>query len=136
MSGELAFLDVDGIEIANAYRTLEYIKRLGSPKWQVPEGYPCSVLAREVGGVGPFTSPSVDPAPWYDSTIPESAEFLGLITKLDFQTLSVKRNISQRFGSLGGGVIGIEQVAGRGLHADAMLIATTCAGLEYGRHWI
>jgi hypothetical protein len=64
MSGELPFIDIDGVEIANGYRTLEYLRRgLGGAAWQVPEVYPCSVLAREVGGVGPFISPSVDPAP-------------------------------------------------------------------------
>src|SRR4029077_9806803 len=52
------------------------------------------------------------------------------------QTLGIKRNISQRFGNLGGGVIGIEQYAARNLHVDGLLIATSCAGLEYGRHWI
>lgn len=137
MSGELPFIDIDGVEIANGYRTLQYLRNgLGGVNWEVPEIYPCSVLAREVGGVGPFVSPSADPAPWYDATIPESAEFLGLISKLDFQTISVKRNISQRFGSLGGGVIGIEQFAARNLHVDGLLVASTCPGLEYGRHWL
>jgi hypothetical protein len=137
MSGELPFIDIDGVEIANGYRTLEYLRRgLGGTNWEVPEIYPCNVLAREVGGIGPFTSPSADPAPWYDSTIPESAEFLGLISKLDFQTLGIKRNISQRFGNLGGGVIGIEQFAARNLHVDGLLVAATCPGLEYGRHWL
>jgi hypothetical protein len=137
MSGELPFIDIDGVEVANGYRTLEYLRRgLGGVNWQVPEVYPCPVLAREVGGIGPFVAPQTDPAPWYDATIPESAEFLGLISKLDFQTLDIKRTISQRFGSLGGGVIGPEQFAARNLHVDGLLVAATCAGLEYGRHWL
>jgi hypothetical protein len=137
MSGELPFIDLNGVELANGYRTLEYLRRgLGGPKWEVPVAYPCSVLAREIGGVGPFISPSADPAPWYDATVPESSEFLGLVSKLDFQTIDVKRSISQRFGGIGGGVIGVEQFAARGVKVEAMLIASSCAGLEYGRHWV
>lgn len=137
MSGELPFIDLNGLEIANAYRTLAYLQRgLGGVKWQAQVPYPCSVLAREVGGVGPFVSPIADPAPWYSAATPESAEFLGLIVKLDFQSLDVKRSISQRFGGIGGGVIGVEQFAARGITVKGMLIASSCAGLEYGRHWI
>lgn len=137
MSGELHFMDLNGLEIANGYRTLEYLRRgMGGPNWQVPGTYPCSVLAREVGGVGPFVSPAADPAPWYDASTPESGEFLGLISKLDFQTISVNRSISQRFGGVGGGVIGVEQFGARSVKVEGMLIATSCAGLEYGRHWI
>lgn len=138
MSGELPFIDVDGLEVANGYRTMEYLRRgLAGPKWIVPETYPCSVLAREVGGVGPFVSPSADPAPWYDATIAESANFYGFMpTIIDFQTLSVTRSQSQRFGGIGGGVIGVEQVAVRGMHVDGYLLASTCQALEYGRHWL
>lgn len=137
MSGELPFIDLNGVEVANAYRTLAYLRRgLGGVKWQVPSLYPCGILAREIGGVGPFTSPSVDPAPWYDAATPESAEFLGFVPKLDFQTIDAKRSISQRFGGIGGGVIGVEQFAARGIKVTGMLIASSCAGLEYGRHWL
>lgn len=137
MSGELPFIDLNGVEISNGYRTLEYLRRgLGAMNWQVPEVYPCAVLNREIGGVGPFISPSVDPAPWYDASIPESAEFLGLVSKIDFKTIKVLRSVSQRFGGVGGGVIGVEQIAARGALVDGMLIASTCPGLEYGRAWI
>lgn len=140
MSGELSFLDVGGLELANSYRTRSYLSRglAGHPKWEMGgAALGCSVLAREIGGVGPFVSPSADPAPWYDSTIPESAEFLGLyVTSLDFSTIDVRRNVSQRFGGVGGGVIGFEQLGARGVYVKAWLIASSCAGMEYGRHWV
>lgn len=136
MSGELPFIDVNGVEVANAYRTASYLQRgLGPLTFEVGS-LGCSVLAREVGGMGPFVSPSADPAPWYSASVPESAEFLGFIPRMDFQTIDVKRSVSQRFGGIGGGVIGIEQFAARGLHVEGMLIASTCPGLEYGRHWL
>lgn len=140
MSGELPFIDIDGIEVCNGYRTMSYLRLLGGPKWIVPEVYPCSILAREIGGVGPFTSPSADPAPWYDATVPESADFFGFMPSgnqgIDFQTLDVVRSATQRFGGIGGGVIGVEQVAVRAMTVTGLLIAVSCQGLEYGRHWI
>lgn len=137
MSGQLAFLDVNGREVANSYRTAAYLQRgLADRVWEVPD-LGCLVLAREVGGVGPFVSPSADPAPWYDATVPESAEFLGLLlTNLDFQTTHTSRAIRQRFGGIGGGTISYESSAARQCAGAGLLIASTCAGLEYGRHWV
>lgn len=138
MSGELHFLDIDGQEVANSYRTLSYLSRglgpFGLSRFEVGR-LGCAVLAREVGGMGPFISPALDPAPWYDAAYPESAEFLGVILKVKFQMLKVTRSVSQRFGSVGGGVIGVPQLQARGLDSKSMLIASSCAGLEYGRHW-
>jgi hypothetical protein len=137
VSGQLAFLDVNGHEVANSYRTASYMQRgLAAINWTVPD-LGCLVLAREVGGVSPFVSPSADPAPWYDAAIAESAEFLGLyLTELDFQSTVTLRSIKQRFGGVGGGTISFEQSAARGCVAAGYLIASSCAGLEYGRHWL
>lgn len=95
------------------------------------------MLAREIGGVGPFVSPSADPAPWYDAAVPESAEFLGLyVVDLDFQSVDVRRSVSQRFSAAQGGVIGFEQVGARLVKVRAYLVASSCPGMEYGRHWV
>lgn len=137
MSGELSFLDINGQEVANSYRTLSYLRGgLGAVKWEVGS-LGCAILSREVGGVAPFVSPSADPAPWYSAAFPESAQFLGfLITDLDFKTLKVSRAIAQRLGGISGGIINFEQIEARGVHVKGLLMASTCPGLEYGRGWL
>lgn len=136
MAGQVPFIDLNGQEIANYYRTASYLQRGLGPLTFNIGSLGCLVLAREIGGAAPFVSPAADPAPWYDATIPESGEFLGFVPKIDFQFLDVKRSISQRFGGIGGGVIGVEQFAAKGVKVEGILIASTCAGLEYGRHWL
>lgn len=137
MSAPLSFLDIDGGEVVNSYRTMSYLQRgLGAVKWTAAS-LGCEVLSREVGGVAPFVSPSADPAPWYDASVAESAEFLGLVlTSIDFLTTDTKRSIAQLIGGVGGGTLGFAQLAAKGVTCAGLLIASSCPGLEYGRHWI
>lgn len=135
MSSPLAFLDVNGVEVANSYRTASYIQRGLSTPTLTAAGLGCEVLSREVGGVAPFVSPTADSAPWYDSTVAESADFLGFfIQSIEFKTTDTTRGIAPRIGR--GGTIGFPHRAARLVPVSGQLIASSAQGLEYGRAWL
>lgn len=78
----------------------------------------------------------VELAPWYVSEIAESAEFGGvLVTRLDgLDTTPVERSITQATGS--GANAGPNRNPSRTLTFEALLIACTNAGVEYGKQWL
>jgi hypothetical protein len=139
-----SFLELDGVEVSNGARTIQYLRNgLGSDKWQVGEGCACAALVEEVcpsaaSAEQCFTSPAADPAPWYDAAQPESADFLGVLIKdvrpwFDGQAA---RNTTPRISGLGGASIGPLHPTPRQLQTPATLIASSCAGIEYGRRWL
>jgi hypothetical protein len=139
-----SFLELDGLEISNGARTIQYLRNgLGSDHWQVGDGCACHVLVSEVCPTASsaeqcFVSPEADPAPWYDSTVPESADFLGVLIKdvrpwFDGQA---SRNVTPRISGLGGASIGPLHPTPRTLSTPATLIASSCGGIEYGRRWL
>jgi hypothetical protein len=75
-------------------------------------------------------------APWYSSQVPESAEFGGVwmtdVKGLDAAT--VQLDITELAGD--GGVPGIPRNTSRKITFDALLIACTSAGLQYGLEWL
>lgn len=75
-------------------------------------------------------------APWYDPTIPQSAEFLGIwVTKTDgFGPAPVDRNIADAI--CAGGVTGPHRDKARGLTFEAILVGCTNAGVTYGLEWL
>lgn len=75
-------------------------------------------------------------APWYSSEEPESGEFGGVwIMSVDgLGPTPVERTVTQMVGS--GAVAGPARDAGRTLAFDALLLACTNAGLEYGLRWL
>jgi hypothetical protein len=139
-----SFLELDGLELSNGARTIQYLRNgLGGDRWQIGEGCSCHVLTTEwcPSAAGPedcFVAPNVDPAPWYDASVPESAEFLGVLIKdlrpwFDGQA---QRNVTPRISGLGGASIGPLFMTPRDLPVPATLIASSCAGMEYGRRWL
>lgn len=75
-------------------------------------------------------------APWYNATIPQSAEFLGYwVTATDgFGPVPVDRGVSDAI--CAGGVAGPHRDRHRQLSIEAMLVACTNAGAEYGLEWL
>lgn len=78
----------------------------------------------------------VELAPWYDSRLPQSAEFGGIwvMDAKGFGPLTVDRAISENIGS--GASAGPNRDTSRKLSFDALLLACTNAGLEYGLQWL
>lgn len=75
-------------------------------------------------------------APWYNTVFPESAEFGGVwVTKVDgLDTTPVSRKITENAGS--GAVPGLHRDTSRTITFEAVLVACTSAGLQYGLGWL
>lgn len=75
-------------------------------------------------------------APWYVAEIPESGEFGGVwVTKIDgLDSTPVERTISQATGA--GAVAGPSRDASRTVSFEALLVACSNAGVEYGKQWL
>lgn len=142
MAAPLQFIELDGLEVANAARTFEYIRKLQGHgrHFDLGDVCICQVLFREAGHDGipaVFTSPAADPAPWYSVDFPESANFYGLLlTDLDGWDLDIARSVTDRVGGIEGATLGPEHLKGREFRARGFMIASSCAGLEYGRRWL
>lgn len=143
-SGPLPWLAFAGTEIANAARTLSYLRRgLANTQqghWELGPGDVCSVLYRGGGGnptPGKFLSPGADPAPWYDPTEPGSATFLGLVL-LDIQGYdsTIYRTVSNRLGGLGGATFSKQHRRPRAWKFRGALVSADDAGAEYGLRWL
>lgn len=82
-----------------------------------------------------YTTPAADEAPWYEPSTPESGEFAGLYVEeiTGFDSL-VNRTVND--GALWGATLGGLTMKGRALTVTGWLRAGTCAGSEYGLHWL
>lgn len=124
------YLTWNGIEIVNATRTVTYLNNgLGPPGLTSPGvGCTCSALA------GSYVSPSADPAPWYDSSKPESAQFLGLVPAV----MNLVPSLARTTGPSGvyGSTMGRLALAGNVVQCQAWMLSSTAEGQEYGERWL
>lgn len=79
-----------------------------------------------------YTTPAGDGAPWYTSSIPESARFLGYRVQNVESQNQVSRTITQRLGSSGGGVLGPLARSVVRLDFQVLLFACDELAMEYG----
>jgi hypothetical protein len=127
------YLRLCGIEIMNAARTVEYIWRAGSSRFEVlADVHP--VLYHTQGFEESFVSPSTDPAPWFDPSLPASGEFLGFLGEITEVSTPTARQVSAL--ARGGAQLGGYRLGPRTLTVKGYLIATTWAGQQYGREWL
>ena len=127
------YLRLCGVEIMNAARTVEYIWRAGSSRFEVlADVHP--VLYHTQGFEEQFVSPSSDPAPWYDPSLPASGEFLGFLGEITEVSTPTARQVSTL--ARGGAQLGGYRLGPRTLTVKGFLIATTWAGQQYGREWL
>ncbi len=132
----LVYLALGGVEVSNAERTRRYLELgLGPKNLVVAASAACAaIVAVEQGGVS-AVSPSADPAPWYSAAYAESAQFLGLLVdEVSGLDAEVSLSVSDRLRV--GAVLGTALRKARVLTVRGLLIATSCAGLEYGRAWL
>jgi hypothetical protein len=109
-----------GTEITNGVRTGTYTEFLGS--------CPCPALDDN------FDTPADDSAPWYDSTHPESGDFLGFFPEhieLSVPTAREQRNLLDE-----GSVIGREERPGRIVEVTGWMIARDSRSMWWGERWI
>jgi hypothetical protein len=123
------YIVLDNVEIANAARTLSYLGQFMPVQVQT-SGLctPCSALA------GTFGSPYSDPAPWYDASRPESAEFYGVLLDSLESASPLARSTKQL--ASGGQSIGQILVRGRTVQASGAMYAATEQAMDYGVRWL
>lgn len=80
-----------------------------------------------------FVDPATDDAPWYQSTSPSSAEFLGA-TALSIEVLA-PTDRSQQARTRYGGTPSPQRLLPRVMQVTARLFASSPAGMEWGRRW-
>jgi len=80
----------------------------------------------------PFVDPITDDVCWYDPLIPESADFLGVIIESisGIRTSTFTREVTT--GIAGGSILGQPYTIGKELQFTVYIIATSCAGMDYG----
>lgn len=87
-------------------------------------------------GQSEYTTPAQDGAPWYSPSTPESGEFFGIwpmqIEGLDSTQLN--REVLESAGE--GAVFGITHAQARKIQIEALLLAGTPEGAEFGLQWL
>src|SRR5690242_19563402 len=131
-----SFATLNGYEVVNTQRTIDYIRNFGLPI-SIDEDCWCPQI-QTLAGCEPATGykfPSTDTAPWYDPAIPESGDFLGLlVTEFDGLGSTFTR---QTFDTLNGGaVLGRLRPQARTLTWRGFLFGRTCCAAEYGLRWL
>lgn len=140
--GPLPYVHFAGVEVANAARTLEYLRNgLGNTcdgHWDIESDTLCDVLYHALNGTPlTYVSPSADPAPWYDAAEPGAADFLGVVL-LDMRgwDSTIARTVAQKPTVFGGGYpLGVQHKP-RDWSFRAALISASDAGAEYGLRWL
>jgi hypothetical protein len=131
------YMEYGGVEIVNHTRLDQYLQTVGSPL-DTGGGCGCPTFTNEVLDQLPYTTPddANNPAPWYDPDVPESKEFAGVMV-LDIDGLDdypVQRTVTG--GIAGGGAIGPSRALPRTITVTAILLGSTCCGVEYGLQFL
>lgn len=131
------YLNFAGVEVVNHARLGVYLDTVGSPltEWG-PCG--CPTFGADVLEDLPYTTPDDEdsPAPWYDADVPESAEFAGIMVleMAGMDDFPVQRTVTG--GIAGGGAIGPSRALPRTITVTALVLGSTCCGVDYGLHWL
>lgn len=133
------WLTLDGVELANSARLDAYLRNTVDPaSVEVVQTCGCPTLVPALAGDPDreeYTTPQDDPAPWYDPTIPQSADFLGLLVQdaAGLDTRQVTRTVTP-------GVTGASLSRAREqpltITVTAVVVATSCCGADYGLAWL
>src|ERR1700733_6909433 len=135
----LPYFVFNGIEF-NGMQVWAYIFNAGLLDFRMVTGTPPPMVLLNdpiTGSPRTFTAPNTDPAPWYDPSFPESAEFLGVwIEHIDGLDSMLARNIATRIAGAGGGVLGPLRAMERKLDFTGKMFAASQAGMDYGIRWL
>lgn len=138
-----SYLCMSGVEIANSNRTLTYLRRgyagnrfnviLGrAPVAPFPNPADLACYCSAFSEVA-YGSPSSDPAPWYDATRTDSAEFLGLYVGVELPSV-LQRSVTEL--TNGGATVGRLRPKSRLVVVQGTMYATGERGLAYGERWL
>lgn len=133
-AGGAAFLN--GEEIVNDARTLSYLEAGYGPRsLNVSGGCACPRIRELIEcDSEPYSSPALDPAPWYSSSVPESADFAGFLT-ISFEGLgsTYTREVLEKV--TGGAVLGRMRPRPRTLTWRGFLFGRSDCAVRYGLAW-
>lgn len=139
------WLELNGQELSNSSRLVSHLKRsapVSDDQFVQPMPCACDVSVPyddtwpglvDVLNNGPYT---LDRAPWFDASRPESREFAG-VWVMDVQGLDavpVQRDVSEAV--CAGGVASWARDTSRQLTFSALVIACSNAGARYGMNWL
>lgn len=134
LAGEAAWFG--NIEIVNNSRTTTYLKNGIKPETMTVFGdCGCPNILALAGCDTEYTTPDKDEAPWYDPSIPESAEFSGFYSA-EFVGLdsTFTRSITESIGD--GASLGRSRYGSRTLTWKGFLFGSSCCGVAYGLRWL
>lgn len=134
-AGSAAFLA--GQEIVNDARTLAYLANgYGPLNMQISGGCACDRIRELIEcDSDPYTSPAADPAPWYDVSVPESADFAGFLTT-EFEGLGSTFTRTPTDKITGGAVLGRLKPGPRTMIWRGYLFGRSDCAVRYGLSWM
>lgn len=135
MASMYGYVCLGGVEVVNSVRTLAYLRAgLGGSR-HIASGAAdcnCDVILDDLG-ITEFVAPITDPAPWYESSVDASNDFLGVMGT-DIQSPSpMARSVSA---GRRGGTIGSMQLGPRQLQVTGLMYAASAEGMAYGERWL
>jgi hypothetical protein len=128
------WLQYGGVELANRARLRAYAEHLAPGIIR-----DCECACERLGdalGDGPYQSPALDGAPWFDAEEPVSAEFLGFMP-LDVRGLDKDTSATATVALAGNGsAISGSRRSQKEVYVTGNLVALSEAGLDYGQQWL
>jgi hypothetical protein len=125
------YADFSCTEIVNSARASVYAQKY----CLLTSCDPCPDLTTAINDV-PYVDPVTDPAPWYDSAVPESAGFLGVmgLDAAGFSTSTFSRDPVQLVGD--GAALGVGRRAHREIVYSVLLLVLDECSLSYALEWL
>lgn len=134
IAGAAAWLG--GTEIVNDSRTTAYMRNGIKPSTLVVNGdCGCPDVLVLAGCDNSYNTPAEDDAPWYDSAIPESAEFAGFLTT-EFEGMGSTYSRSVIESITDGASLGRARFSSRTMTWKGFLFGSSCCGVAYGFRWL
>lgn len=139
-SPDFSYLCFGCQELANNARLSSYVQWAAQTgAW---DGSDCCVemphacWCENDGSPNDFVDPITDEVCWYDPAAPESSEYLGMyITKvMGLRDSAFARGVTDNLGR--GVTLGRGRQGSRVFVIEAMVIATSCCGMDYGMEYI
>lgn len=135
-----SYLALCGNEIVNAARLKAYVDNGVSPRGfdircngceGLEDIMPFGFSAAPING---FSLPELDNAPWYDTSVPESKNFAGLLVTSVNVSAPYTRSVTPNIGV--GSTLGRLKLRGRDIVVRGFLIGKTCCATQYGLTWL
>lgn len=130
------YLELGGTEIANTRRLVRYMDTTGcSNSLEVRKDDSWVDVHRYLQHEN-YLSPFTDPAPWVNTDLPMTGDFLGVwvLAASGMDSAPLSRTAIESAGA-GGGFTGLRWSV-REIVVEAVLVGATPVGLEYGIEWL